>query len=163
VYPPHIGVKMDKNAIVAKMMDNSWKWADQDLNALLELEKRIADTGKNEDLITYSDLVRGVTFNLPTVNGGKPFQITSHDWTDLNRAILGDFMGYISTRSFATHGFMASALVVNKIGDQKPSDIFFRWMQYLGVLPDGKPSTRDKFWSNEVKKAHQWYRTGTIE
>ncbi len=153
---------MDTDAIAAKMMDHKWEWADQDLDAVISLEERIAETGKNGDLIPYSDLVRGVLFNLPTVND-KPFYITSHDWTGLNRKILGDFMGYISTRSYVAHGFMASVLVVNKIGDQKPSDIFFRWMQSLGVLPDGKPSTRDKFWSDEVKKAHRWYKTGSID
>lgn len=153
---------MDKNAIVAKMIDNEWKWADQDLNAVIELEKRIAKAGKNKAVLTYSELVKGIEFNLPTINGGKPYKINVHDWSDLDRAIVGDFLGYISTRSYKDHGFMASVLVVN-VGEQMPSEMFFRWMQYLELVPDGKPSSRERFWIAELKKAYLWYRTGSIE
>jgi len=54
---------------------------------------------------------------------------------------------------------MASALVVAQL-ESKPSDIFFEWMESLGVLPDTKEDTVLAFWSAQVKKAHHWYKYG---
>jgi hypothetical protein len=107
-------------------------------------------------LITYSDLVRGVTFRLPTVNGGVPFQIDVSDWSDLNRAILGDFLGAISAETYVEAGFLATALVVNK-QEFMPRDQFFKWMNQLGALPDRKQDTVLAFWADQVNKAHNWY------
>jgi hypothetical protein len=54
---------------------------------------------------------------------------------------------------------MASALVIGR-DESKPSESFFQWMEELGVLPDLHEMTVLKFWSEQVKKAHQWYRYG---
>lgn len=132
------------------------KYGNKDPLALAELEQRIADAGRKLAMVTYSDLVRGVSFTLPSVKGGQPFQINTYEWSGLDRAILGEVLGYISTRSYRNYGFMASSLVVNK-AEYKPSDHFFQWMKTLDVLPDLDEDTVLRFWIEQVNKAHNWY------
>lgn len=141
-----------------RMANVKWHYAGKDENALLILEERIAETGRNLQLITYSDLVKGVPFQLPNVRDGKAFQISIYDWSGLDRAILGEFLGYISMRSYEAGGFMASALVVNR-EEYKPSDHFFEWMKQLKALPDTKQDTILAFWADQVNKAHNWYKS----
>ncbi|MCK9418280.1 MAG: hypothetical protein M0R70_02760 [Nitrospirae bacterium] len=136
-----------------KMKAINWKWADKDPNALQVLEGRIADAGSMLGIVVYSDLVRGIDFHVPTVNNGNAYRIQTHEWSGFDRGLIGEFLGYISMRSYCEHGFMASALVVNKI-EFKPSDHFFQWMETLNVLPDTTDDTVLKFWIEEVNKAH---------
>ncbi|HUS12773.1 MAG TPA: hypothetical protein VMZ30_20050, partial [Pyrinomonadaceae bacterium] len=119
--------------IERKMSEIKWSYAEGDPDALASLAARIEGVGRREDLINYSDLVRGVTFHLPNVNKGEPFQIDIHEWPDLHRAILGEFLGYISMLSYRKAKFMASALAINKT-EFKPSYHFFNWMKDLGML-----------------------------
>jgi hypothetical protein len=143
--------------IAEQMAAIAWKFADKDPNALALLEERIAETGRNLELITYSDLVKGIVFHLPNIGDGKPYQITIYDWSGLDRLLIGDFLGYISTRSYAAHGFMASALVVSSTA-YKPSEHFFQWMRDLQILPNTHEDTVLAFWASQVNKAHNWYR-----
>jgi hypothetical protein len=148
--------------ITAKMQAVNWMYADKDANALLVLEERIADTGRKLALITYSDLVRGVDFHLPNVKNGQPYRIQTYDWSGFDRAIIGEFLGFISTRSYLNANFMASALVVSgKSAEEayQPSEHFFEWMEILGVLPDLKRDTVLAFWADQVNKAHIWYKS----
>jgi hypothetical protein len=144
--------------IVRKMSEIKWSYAESDPEALAELIKRIEDKGRREDLINYSDLVRGITFHIPNVNKGESFQIDVHDWSDLDRAILGEFLGYISMLSYRKAKFMASALAINKT-EFKPSYHFFTWMKDLGML-SGRDL--DDFWQEQVTKAHNWFRSNSL-
>jgi hypothetical protein len=77
-----------------------------------ELERRIGKSARDKGLITYTDLVKNVSFHLANVKGGQPFVID--EWTDLHRTIIGDFLGQVNLRSYSEHRFLASALVVDK-------------------------------------------------
>ena len=140
-----------------RMHSFNWIYADKDLNALGVLEQRIADTGRRLQLITYSQLVGGMAFHLPNVRNGEAYQIQTFEWSGLDRAIIGEFLGYISTRSYEQAGFMASALVVNAM-EFKPSWHFFEWMRTLQVLPNLDDNTVLAFWAEQVNRAHNWYR-----
>jgi hypothetical protein len=61
--------------------------------------------------------------------------------------------------SYMEAGFMCSALVIARL-ESKPSDIFFEWMETLEILPNLRDDTVLAFWSEQVKKAHQWYKYG---
>ncbi|MCA1614006.1 MAG: hypothetical protein LC800_07620 [Acidobacteria bacterium] len=145
--------------IIRKLDEVNWIYADKDSVALFELERRIAETGRKLGLITYSDLVKGIDFHLPNIRNGEAYRIQIYDWSGLDRAILGEFLGYISARSYRESGFMASALVVNSTG-LEPSEQFFEWMERLGVLPDTNKNTVLAFWADQVHKAHNWFKTG---
>jgi hypothetical protein len=142
-----------------KMRAINWKWADKDPQALAALEEKIAAAGRNLQMITYSDLVKGVEFHLPNVRNGEAYRIPIHNWSGFDRGMLGEFLGYISMRSYCAHGFMASSLAVSR-QEYKPSDLFFEWMVRLNVLPNTNEETVLKFWIEQVNKAHNWYKAG---
>jgi hypothetical protein len=132
-----------------------WRYADKDPHALAELERRIADAARKRGLLTYSDLVRDVRFNLPNLRDGDR-TIDVSDWEELDRAIVGDFLGYISQRSYERHGFLSSALVVTKL-DGLPSEGFYTLIRDLGLISSGKTDKAMYLWSDHVAKAHTWY------
>lgn len=82
---------MDK--VLERFRGIKWNYAIRDEAARDELGRRIAEVGRRADLITYSDLVRGITFNLPNLSEPR-HQIDTGDWQELDRAIVGDFLGY---------------------------------------------------------------------
>jgi len=134
-----------------------WHYGDKDDRARAELTRKIAGVGRSRTTITYSDLVNGVTFQVPNVYGGHPFQIgVGGDWTDLDRALLGDFLGYISMLSYREGRFIASALVVSK-SSREPSEGFRSLMRQLGLLKSGKRDDFMLLWSDELNKAYEWY------
>src|SRR5437773_2313542 len=90
---------MDKAGTLQQMKTVNWLYVNHDGHALDLLEKRIADTGRKLGLITYSQLVKGVAFRLPNIRRGEAYSIQTFDWSGLDRAIIGEFLGYISMRS----------------------------------------------------------------
>ena len=133
-----------------------WSYAEGDIKALTELEARIAAKGRAQDLIIYSDLVEGVAFDLANLRD-TPHVIDIHAWTDLDRALVGDFLGHISERSYARGGFFASALVVDKY-DQQPGEGFYRLLRDLGLIARSSGEEGYFVWVEHVKKAHEWFR-----
>ena len=116
---------MNRDEILEKFNEIEWSFAPYDENARSEIAERIARTGRlGASLISYSNLVAGITFTLPTVNGGESFQIDTHNWRGLDRRIVGDFLGYISSVSYEQAGFMASSIVAS-LAENQPSYIFF--------------------------------------
>jgi len=146
------------DGIARSMGQVRWKWATKDLRALRELERRLAATGGRGETITYSDLAVGVEFNIPTLNGGAPYQIDVRDWKDLDRALIGDFLGYISARSYVKWGFMASALAVEK-DERRPSGQFFAYMRDIGAFTGATDDARLEFWVDQVKRACDHYQS----
>lgn len=138
-----------------------WHYADKDERARMQLSERLAERGRKERTLTYSELVDGVEFRLPNVNGGQPFQIGGSEWTDLDRALLGDFLGYISMESYEAGGFFASAVVVSKATGE-PSEGFRVLMRQVGLLRSSKPDAALMLWSAELKKAYEWYAKNPV-
>ena len=69
------------DAIGKELKSIVWEYADKDIPAIEELERRIAEKGRTFGLISYSDLVRGVDFHYSNINNGSPYQIMTHDWS----------------------------------------------------------------------------------
>ena len=139
-----------------RLDDIRWHFADQDDRARAALKERIAAAGRRRTTISYSDLVAGVEFRLPSVHGGHPFTIARDDWTEQHRNLLGDFLGLITVESHRAGGFLASAVVVGST-TQEPSEGFVRLMRQIGKL---QHTSRDRFvlfWAGELARAHDWY------
>jgi hypothetical protein len=144
---------MDK--ILERFGSIKWNYAPRDPAARAELDRRIAEVGRRRGLITYSDLVRGITFNLSNLR--EPHhQIDTGDWQDLDRVIVGDFLGYLSMESYERAGFFASALVVSK-QDGTPGEGFYNLLKDLGLIASSKTDKAMFLWSDHVDKAHKWY------
>src|SRR5947209_2702046 len=88
------------DAIARRLAVSDWGYGAQDDAAFEEIAHRVAETGKKRSLITYSDLVNGIEFNLDNVAGGHPYQISVGEWTSLDRAIAGNFLGRLCAESY---------------------------------------------------------------
>ncbi len=142
--------------IAKRLADKSWPYASQDPEALGAIERRIADVGRRGGLLTYSELASGISFHLPSVEHGRPLQLGIPDWSDLHRAIVGDFLGRMCLDTYARGRFMGSALVVSGV-DHTPSEGFRALMRDIGLLHGRGTPEFLEFWTQEVSKAHAWY------
>lgn len=134
---------------------NALAYADLDPSARAELERRLKDTARRKDLIRYSDLVRGILFDLPNVQS-SPLELGVPEWTDLHRAILGEFLGKISCDSYERSGFLASAVAVSGTTGE-PSEGFRELVRELG-LASTHGAAYLAFWGDQVQKAQDWYQ-----
>jgi hypothetical protein len=142
--------------VLSRLTSMSWPYADRDPAALAELDRRLADVGRREDLINYADLVRGVTFRLPNVDDGQPFELGVPEWRDVDRAILGDFLGRLCVDSYRKGQFLVSALAKSRETNE-PSEGFWTFVAAAGLIESKSPNRRLMFWTEQVRKAHQWY------
>ncbi|MGQ0712814.1 MAG: hypothetical protein ACT4PJ_03665 [Gemmatimonadaceae bacterium] len=141
--------------ILERFRQLTWEYGDRDPVALQTLEQRVADAGRRRKLITYSELVTGVRFNLPNIRGGERV-IDIGDWSDLDRKIVGSFLGYMSLRSYEAARFFLSALVVSKM-DGSPGEGFYNLLRDLGLIASSKTDKAMYLWADHVAKAHTWY------
>jgi hypothetical protein len=138
----------------------TWRFAPSDRDACRELERRVASAGKRADLITYSALVQGITFRLSAARGGLRL-IDVNAWEDLDRAIVGDFLGYLSFRSYQQAQFLSSALVVGK-KDGTPGRGFYELLKELGLILTANSDKAVYLWTDHVQRAYDWYRDRPI-
>jgi len=140
--------------ILEKLRGMTWHYGDKDPVALSALEARIFSAAQKRQLLTYSDLARGITFHLSTLREPQR-TIDVTEWQDLDRAIIGDFLGFISLRSYEKNGFLASALIVSK-ADGSPSEGFYTLLRELGLISGGKTDKAMYLWADHVARAHTW-------
>jgi hypothetical protein len=130
--------------LLARMEAIDWKWPKSDMRTV---EERMLD---------YSKLVSGWELQIPAINEGKPFQIDVKNWRDIDRALLGSFLGFISMRSYKKHGFLFSAIVVGKT-EAQPSPHFFQYVRDLGILEDSSEDGILTFWGREFRAVFRHY------
>jgi hypothetical protein len=121
---------------------------------MAEIGQRVVRVGKSRDLLTYTQLVKGIIFQLASVRAGKPFQLDMSE--ALDRAILASFLGKLCAETYRRGRFMGSALVVGAV-EHSPTEGFWALMSDLDLAQSRDPKKRDTFWIEEVAKAHAWY------
>lgn len=129
--------------------------------ALRELEDRIGRQGRAGDgePLTYANLVEGIVFQPRHPNNGATYSISI--WSDVDRALIGEYLTYISEESYKAHKFLASAMVVSADKNQPklPSDPFFTLARRLGAMKAKQDKT--DFWIIELRKAQAYYKSTT--
>ena len=133
-----------------------WHYADAAPEVRTEFLRRIRFRARKERTITYADLVEGVEIRLPNVHGGAAFFLGNPEWTDLDRAILGELLGYLSMESYEQGRIFASAVVVSSTTGE-PSEGFRTMMRQLGRLKSSSADEAVLLWSDELRKAYEWY------
>jgi|SRR5690606_15627290 len=144
------------DAIAQALQNKDWKYGGADTAALDQMRMRIDKTGRRKTLMTYKELVDGVLFRIPNVSGGAPFHIDLAEGRNLDREILGSFLGRLCAESYPARGFMASALVVSEATSQ-PGAGFGRLMREIGAVRSTRKTAVEEFWIEQVKRAHDWY------
>lgn len=143
------------NDAATRLMNMNWVYADGDTKARKEIARRIAAVGRTpNDFITYSKLVSNITFKLANVNNGKPFEIV--EWTDLDRAIIGNFLGRVAADSYCDGGFLSSSLVIG-VDANGPGEGFYSLAEEAGLLSSSDETARLKFWIEQIALARAWY------
>jgi hypothetical protein len=143
--------------IAQGLAQQNWAYAEQDPLAFAEIARRVADVGRREQLITYTDLVSGIDFHLPRVNGGEGLRLGVPDWSEnLHRAILGDFLGRLCLDTYLAGQFMGSAIVVAN-ETRQPSEGYRQLMRTVGVLRSNGDAEFLSHWIPETRKAYAWY------
>ena len=115
------------------LMSTNFTYAGHDERAAHELAQRVAVVGGAGEFLTYSQLARGVVFEIETVKGGQPFKIDTNNWEAVERSIIGSFLGNLCAQTYRRGGFMGSALVVGKV-TRKPNHGFWTLMRDIGTL-----------------------------
>lgn len=147
---------IERERVLELMRGVDWTWAKSDVAACEEIEWRLTRKAKDRGFLNYSELVEGIEFRIPTINGGRPYSIDVRNWKDLDRAIVGQFLGYLSMKSFEQHGFMLSAIVIGK-DSSEPSHHFYEYVKWLGLLIDSTEASRLTFWAKHFKAAHRHF------
>ncbi len=130
-----------------------WRYADGDQTTLRELRRRIDAIGDApEKFLTYTELVDGLEFRL--VKGGTPHRIGA--WDELDRAIVGDFLGRLVVDSYREGGFFVSALVVSR-EERTPGKGFYELAREIGALKSKDKLVELEFWMKHVNLAREWY------
>lgn len=143
------------SAILRALGTVRWRFAESDLGALREMRERIDAVGPDrERFVTYSELVDGLDFQLASVGAGTPYRI--REWGELDRALVGDFLGRLVVDSYREGGFFVSALVVSR-EDRTPGKGFYDLARQVGALRSKDKLQELEFWSAEVTRARAWY------
>lgn len=142
--------------VAARLARYSWPYAEQDPHALTEIARRVAAVGRQESLITYTDIVSGIDFRIRTVNGGEALRLGVPEWEILHRAIIGDFLGRLCLDTYQAAQFMGSALVVAS-DTQQPSAGYRQLMRELGLLRGQTEAEFLAHWIPQTRKAYAWY------
>jgi hypothetical protein len=103
-----------------------------------EMRELIIEHARSVQLLSYSDLVRGV----------RAIQLQMH--SDAMAAMLGE----ISSEEDAAGRGMLTAIVVDKSDLQRPGAGFFTLAKRLGR----DTSDPERFWITEVNRVHQAWR-----
>ncbi len=148
---------MSMDPLLENLKTFKWALADQDESSYQEIKRRIATSGKMRKLLTYSELVKGIDFQIGSINNGKSFRMNIRGWTDLDRHIIGQFLGKLSCETYENHGFMANVLVVDAT-EGVPSKKFFAWMDDVNAISDKSEKEMLSFWADHLRLAQQWYR-----
>lgn len=139
-----------------------WKYADSDPATVAEFARRIRDAVRSgKQTLTYSELAAGVTFRLPNVNDGQPYQIDVHDWEILDRAIVGDLLGKIDADSYRAGKFFASAMVISADRNM-PSPAFFDLARQVGLLRGRGEDAELAFWMEHLNQSRAWFQTNEL-
>jgi hypothetical protein len=147
--------------IPSSLESKRWPYADNATSAVDELGRRIAIYGRRDDTVTYSEVVRGIELRMPNVRGGAPFELGVPDWADLDRAILGELLGKLCLESIRRGDFLASAVVTSANEYKEPSEGFWALVRELGWFSSRDRDRRVLYWSDELRRAEEWYATNT--
>lgn len=133
---------------------------DDDARALRALKARLAETARAQpdDIVTYSNLVRGVVFNLPTVQRGAPIELGVPEWSPLHQSIIGGCLGRLSCDSYVEGRFLISAVAVSK-ATLEPSDGFNALLEMLGLVGSKRDRRCTDLWIEHLHKTYEWCRT----
>jgi len=129
-------------------------YAQHDSETVELLKKRISEYASHGTPVSYSLLVSGITFY---INGDK-YIIDTHNWSGLDRRIVGDYLFQIIKDEYRKLGILSTMIVFSQ-ESQEPSQIVQDWLKEIGAYRGDWL----KFWSGETKKVVEYYKRQAID
>lgn len=139
-------------SVLQALRGTAWRFEVADRAAMAMMRERIETAARERRLVNYSDLVKGIRFQVASVNGGRPFGID--DWSDLDRAVVGDLLGRLNLESYERDGLFLSSLVVLKDAGE-PGPGYTNFMLQIGVIRSRSEALIH--WVEEVRRVHDFF------
>lgn len=136
------------------LTESPWHQIEGNEAAIAEMAERLALTAKQRAVITFSGLVRGLSFRNPALPGTDRNEIATENGTvlrTLDQALIDSLLLLLSLHSFKDAGIIASALVVP--GAAKPSDGFIKSARALLAMSAVAMSDSD-LWARELDRVY---------
>ena len=118
-----------------------------------EILRWILVTAALGEMIYYSELIDGVSFDGSWSRTGEPFTVDARKWTVRYLQVVCVALAQISDSILDRHGILISALVVNKQTDE-PGAGFFRAAEAAGLLDDDED--RELVWEDQKAAAYAY-------
>lgn len=130
------------------------EYAQYDRKTVEILKERIFKYARYSNPISYSKFVSGITFY---INGEKHI-IDTHNWTGLDRRIVGDYLFQILKDQYRELGILSTMIVFSQ-DSQEPSEIVQNWLKEIGAYT----GDWEDFWVKESAKVVEYYKRQSID
>jgi hypothetical protein len=97
-----------------------------------------------------------VAFEIPSVDGGRPFGIDTKRWPGLQRAVAEDFATFMSARSYFEHQVLIGSFIIDRARNRPPNS-FFTWAESCSLYSGQNERQATDFHLNAMRKAHLAY------
>lgn len=136
------------------LAESPWHQIEGNEAAIAEMAERMALTAKQRTVMTFSGLIRGLSFRNPALPGSARNEIATENGAvlrTLDQALIDSLLLLLSLHSFKHADIIASALVVP--GSAKPSEGFVKTARALLAIPPVAMSDAD-LWKRELKRVY---------
>ena len=121
---------------------------------LAEMLRRLVGVGAEGETIYYSNLINGIAFDGSWSSTGRPFTVDAGRWKMRYLPLVCVALNRLADPILDEHGFLISALVVNKRTNE-PGNGFFRAIE-PATGPLAKKADRDAVWEFHLAAAYAY-------
>lgn len=149
-----------REQLLASETEREWIYVPHDHDALEEIAGRLGWAARENATWTYGAIVKEVTFNIPSINEGKPYRPNLDVGGDTvvrrkDLALVDEFLTYLSLHSYKEAGIIASALVTGP-ATGKPNAEFLRLARkFRRATPRFTPDT--ELWARELRLNYNYF------
>lgn len=157
---PQVEVDESNKLTLAALNKIESRYARFDEMACRDLLFRFETAARRGLLVTYMQLVRGVTFNIPDEEGRSlhKMKIDVYNITAKDEDVILDFAFYLGAASYRDSKALLNALLVTTRAKPKPPSRFYAWAKKIGQRERGGSADEDRaYWQSAVDAVHARY------
>ncbi|QOF77563.1 hypothetical protein [Variovorax sp. 38R] len=149
-----------REELLTSETSRSWQYVPHDHGALEIVANRLGLAARERATLTYGALVKNVTFCIPSINEGRPYQPNMDmDGSNVVRRqdleVVDEFLTYLSLHSYKGADLIASALVSGP-ANGKPNAEFLRLARKLRRSTPRLTSDTE-LWTSELQRSFNYF------